>query len=93
MECNAIQQTESQENKECQPEVDERGYVFGKQKQVFRHIDFGKNAGIVNQRGHTLVGGVAEVGENECPGKQVCGIVVCCPAKKFGEYDSHDEQG
>ena len=39
------------------------------------------------------VGGVAEVGENECPGKQVCGIVVCCPAKKFGEYDSHDEQG
>ena len=48
-ERNPIEGRKRKEDQERQPEVDKRGHILGKQKQVFGHIYFGEDSRVSNQ--------------------------------------------
>ena len=56
------------------------------------HVDLGENMGVARQRGHALVGGLAEKGKHQVAAEEEGGVVGRRAAEKLGEHQSHHQQ-
>lgn len=91
--CDVIHYAEYKEYTQSQAKVDERLDVLREKKQVFWHIDLGKDPGVAHERGHALAGRLVEVRKYQITAEEVGGIVGGSPSKKLGEYQPHNQQG
>lgn len=86
-----IQNTKYKEYAKRQPKIDKSLDIFGKQKQIFWHIDFCEDTGVSHKGLHTLSCRFAEIGEDQVPTKKVSGVVWCISSEKLGENQTHDQ--
>jgi len=91
-ERDVVQHAEQEKHAQGQPKVNEGLHVLGQQEQVLGHVNFCENARIAHEGGHTLTGGLVEVGEYQIATEQIGGVVGHIPAKKLREDQPHDQQ-
>ena len=92
-EGDVVQDTEYKEHTQGQAEVDEGLHVLGEEEEVLGHVDLGEDAGVAHEGGHTLTGGLVEVGEDQVAAEQIGGVMRGMPAKKLRENQPHDQKG
>ena len=91
-ERDMVEHAEHEEHTEREAEVDEALDVFGEQEQILRDIHLGKDPGVIHQRAHALVGGLAEEGEHEVAAEEECRVMRGAAAEKLREHEPHHEQ-
>ena len=91
-EGDMVQNAEEKEHDQGQAEVDEALDVFGHQEQILRHIDLRKDGGVAQKRGHALVRGFAEEGEDQVAAEQIGRVMRGAAPEKLGEHQAHDQQ-
>ena len=92
-ERDVVQDTEDKEHTERQAEVNQALDVFGKQKNILRHIDLSENVRVAHQRSHTLIGRITEKGEDQVAAEEVCRIVRGIASEEIRENQAHDQKG
>lgn len=91
-ERDVVQDAEQDEHAQGQSEIDECLHVLREQEEVLRHVDFGKDPGVSQQTGHSLVRRFPKVREHKVPAEEVGGIMRDIPPEKLCEYKPHHQQ-
>ena len=87
-----IKYAKDKEDYQGQTKVNQRLHIFGKQKQIFWHINLGEYPGIAGQRGHSLRGSLIKIAEHQITTKQVSSIMRHITPKELGKHQTHNQQ-
>ena len=87
-----IQNAKEEKHAERDAEVNQALDIFGKQKQILRHIHLGEDGCVAQKRGHTLVGGFAEERIDQIAAEQIDRVMWSSAPEKLREHQTHNQQ-